>query len=195
MTRRARGEKRTIRNKLIALFCLFVSVAFLETGCPQNQNTASEKDLSSQKLGVEVGNIAPDFRVANLKGGESSLSDYRGKVVLLNFWATWCGPCKAEMPSMEALYQSYPREDFEILAVSIDIDKDAPIQSFIEDFGFTFPVLLDTLFEVNDRYQIRVVPTSVVVNREGVITHRLLGAKDWNAPDSKLFLEKLISAG
>lgn len=96
---------------------------------------------------------------------------------------------------MEALYQSYPREDFEILAVSIDIDKDAPIQSFIEDFGFTFPVLLDTLFEVNDRYQIRVVPTSVVVNREGVITHRLLGAKDWNAPDSKLFLEKLISAG
>ncbi len=94
---------------------------------------------------------------------------------------------------MEALYGSYPREDFEILAISIDIDPNAPVEQFIADFGFTFPVLLDDTFEVNDQYQVRVVPTSVVVNRSGVITHRLLGAKDWNAPDSKLFLEKLIA--
>lgn len=95
---------------------------------------------------------------------------------------------------MEALYRHYSRKDFEILAVSIDIDPNAPVEEFIADFGFTFPVLIDDTFAVNDQYQVRVVPTSVVVDREGLVTHRLLGAKDWNDPDSKLFLEKLIAA-
>ncbi len=185
---------RTSRLRLGVFFGFLIFVALLETGCPQSQDSPIQGEKKGQATGVEVGDLAPDFRIANLKGGESSLSDYRGKVVLLNFWATWCGPCKAEMPSMEALYQSYSREDFEILAVSIDLEKDAPVQAFIEDFGFTFPVLLDEMFEVNDRYKVRVVPTSVVVDRNGVITHRLLGAKDWNAPDSKRFLDQLVAA-
>lgn len=183
----------SLYTKWVVLFSLFSLVAVLSTGCPQKENNTSES-LETEQEGVGVGTLAPGFRLRTLKGEAAALSDYRGKIVLINFWATWCGPCKAEMPSMEALYRSYPREDFEILAVSIDIDPAAPIQQFIEDFGFTFPVLLDETFQVNDQYQVRVVPTSVVVDRKGIVTHRLLGAKDWNDPDAKRFLEKLIAA-
>ncbi len=186
---------RSFFHEARELSALFLLIALLGTACTQTESNAPVDGANAQKEGVTVGFLAPDFKLKMLSGGEAALSDYRGKIVLVNFWATWCGPCKAEMPSMEALYRAYPREDFEILAVSIDIDPNAPIKEFIEDFGFTFPVLLDDMFEVNDQYRVRVVPTSVVVDRNGVVTHRLLGAKDWNDPDSKLFLEKLISAG
>lgn len=179
----------------LSVLSLFFILLFLGNGCTQSDNsTAVLDEASTPKKGVNVGFLAPEFKLRTLSGVDAALSDYRGKIVLINFWATWCGPCKAEMPSMQALYNDYPREDFEILAVSIDIDPRAPVRQFIKDFGFTFPVLLDDTFAVNDQYQIRVVPTSVVVDRKGVVQHRLLGAKDWNAPDSKLFLEKLIAA-
>lgn len=145
-------------------------------------------------VGVEAGLLAPDFVVKNLRGGMTSLSQYRGKVVLINFWATWCGPCKMEMPSMEALYRSHQRDDFELLAVSIDTMGEPPVRLFVEDFGFTFPVLMDNQFEVNDRYQVRVVPTSILIDRKGVVAQRFLGAKDWNSKESRSVIEKLVQA-
>ncbi len=187
--------KRRYEPPPFFFFFFLFSLVLLGASCSKKEKAASGEAGESLKAGVEVGDLAPDFRIKKLGGGEVALTDYRGKVVLINFWATWCGPCKAEMPSMEALYTDYPRDDFEILAVSIDIDPNAPVKTFIEDFGFTFPVLLDDAFEVNGRYQVRVVPTSIVIDRKGVVTHRLLGAKDWNATDSRRFLEKLIEAG
>jgi len=175
----------------LAFYLLFLPVLLVLVACTEKKSEPDKKALPL-KMGIEVGNLAPDFNIRNLKGGSASLSDYRGKIVLVNFWATWCGPCKAEMPSMEALYRSHGRNDFEILAVSIDLGDEAPVRSFVEDFGFTFPILLDSQFDVNDLFQIRVVPTSIVIDRNGVVTDRLLGAKDWNDPDAQAFVKELI---
>lgn len=176
----------------LSFYILILSALLFQAACTE-QKIEPAKKANPLKTGIQVGNLAPDFNVRNLKGGKASLSDYRGKIVLINFWATWCGPCKAEMPSMEALYRSHRRDDFEILAVSIDLGDEAPVRSFIEDFGFTFPVLLDSQFDVNDLFQIRVVPTSIVVDRKGVVAERLLGAKDWNDPDAQAFVKELIN--
>ncbi len=140
-----------------------------------------------------VNQTAPDFKVGKLRGGEATLSEFRGRVVLINFWATWCRPCRAEMPSMEALYGSYKRTDFEILAVSIDTTGKEKVRSFIEEFGFRFPILLDPEFLIKDLYQVRVVPTSILIDRKGVIRERILGATDWNDPEMRLLVDRLVS--
>jgi peroxiredoxin len=175
--------------------CLLVLIpgVVLVGGCSDKMGEPAQ-NLPSPGVGVEVGLLAPDFKIKNLKGGLTGLSDYKGKVVLINFWATWCGPCRAEMPSMEALYRGYHRDDFEILAVSIDTGGEPPVRAFIEDFGFTFPVLMDHQFTVNDRYQVRVVPTSILIDRRGVVARRLLGAKDWDEPDTRTLVDKLVQA-
>ncbi len=144
-------------------------------------------------VGIDVGRPAPEFQIRNLKGGETALSSLRGRVVLINFWATWCGPCRAEMPSMEALYGSYKRDDFEILAVSIDTEGEERVRSFVEEFGFRFPILLDHRLAVNQLYQVRVVPTSFLIDRKGVIRDQVLGARDWNDPEMRLAVAGLIS--
>ncbi|HZR45283.1 MAG TPA: redoxin domain-containing protein [Candidatus Manganitrophaceae bacterium] len=175
-----------------SLSLLLVLAIGFQTGCSDKGKKAEAEKSASPGIGVEVGQLAPDFRIKNLKGGLTSLSQHRGKVVLINFWATWCEPCRAEMPSMEELYSNYSRNDFEILAVSIDTTGEPPVHLFIEDFGFTFPVLMDEEFTVNDHYQVRVVPTSILVDRKGVIARRLLGAKDWTEPDARLMVDKLV---
>ncbi|MEK7702544.1 MAG: TlpA disulfide reductase family protein [Nitrospirota bacterium] len=146
----------------------------------------------SDKMGVEVGQKAPLFRLETLRGGAFNLEGLEGKVVLVNFWATWCGPCKEEMPSMQTLYRSFKREDFEILAVSIDIDGVAAVRDFVGKFGFTFPILLDTKLTVNEMYQIRVVPTSVLIDRNGIVREHILGAKDWSDPEIRLRIHNLV---
>ncbi len=146
----------------------------------------------ANQRGVEVGQVAPEFQLRNLRGGDLSLSAFRGKVVLINFWATWCGPCKAEMPSMETLYKSYKRDDFEIIAVSIDTVGENTVRDFVERFHFTFPVVLDNQFVVNQLYEARYVPTSLLIDRKGIIRDKIPGAKNWNDKETRLLVDKLI---
>ena len=146
----------------------------------------------ANQRGVEVGQVAPEFTLRNLRGGELSLSAFRGKVVLINFWATWCGPCKAEMPSMETLYKSYKRDDFEIIAVSIDTVGENTVRDFVERFHLTFPVVLDNQFVVNQLYEARYVPTSLLIDRKGIIRDKIPGAKNWNDKETRLLVDKLI---
>jgi peroxiredoxin len=143
---------------------------------------------------VDVGQLAPDFKLWDLRGRQVSLSEYRGKVVLVNFWATWCGPCRVEMPAMEALYRDFDRRDFEILAISTDEQGAAATRPFSESIGLTFPILHDADYQVGLRYGARTLPMSFLVNRQGVVIRRVYGARDWHSPEAKRVIDKLLRA-
>lgn len=125
---------------------------------------------------------APDFTLKDLSGNSVSLSELQGKVVLLNLWATWCPPCRSEMPSMQEIYERFPESDFTILAVAApntqreSLEK---IRSHIEENSFSFPVLLDENMQVNRDYGTGSIPTSWIIDTEGMLVARLVGAKDW----------------
>ncbi len=122
----------------------------------------------------EVGAIAPRFTLPDLNGDEVTLDDYRGKVVLLNFWATWCPPCQNEIPMFIEVYEELKDEDFVILAVSMGERKEE-VASFVAAKGMTFPVLLDSSRSVARRYLVRAVPTSLVIDRDGVVQRIIVG--------------------
>jgi peroxiredoxin len=118
---------------------------------------------------------APDFRLAALGGERIQLADLEGRVVLINFWATWCGPCTAEMPLLEDRYTTYKDSGFTILAVNVDEDVDV-IRPFVDRYALTFPILLDPGSIVHDLYRVRGYPTSLFIDRDGVITDIHVGA-------------------
>lgn len=136
--------------------------------------------------------IAPDFSIPTLTGGNIKLSDYRGKVVFINFWATWCATCKVEMPSMEKLYQRFKDQGFEMLTVSVDKDQ-ALIQPFMKEYNLSFPVLLDPESQVAKRkYKTTGVPETFIVNREGIIVHKAIGPRDWASEETVAAFAELL---
>ena len=148
--------------------------------------------LSSDAVKLEVGKPAPDFTFPDLDGKTISLSDYIGKVVLVNIWATWCRPCIDEMPSMEKLYQEFNQDDFEILAVSIDALGAGVVKPFMQTYNLTFPALLDPEGTIKPAYQVTGVPESFIINQQGVLTKKIIGAADWSSPDVVRFFRDLI---
>ena len=140
----------------------------------------------------QVEDEAPNFLLKDSDGFNVTLDQFRGKVVLLNFWATWCGPCKVEMPAMERLYRSFSRTEFEILAVSTDAQGAAVTRPFQQEAGFTFPVLHDADFRIGLRYGARQLPMTFLIDRKGIIRNRIPGARDWNTPAGKRLVESLL---
>jgi cytochrome c biogenesis protein CcmG/thiol:disulfide interchange protein DsbE len=140
----------------------------------------------------QVDEEAPNFLLRDSEGFNVTLDQFRGKVVLLNFWATWCGPCKIEMPAMERLYRSFSRKDFEILAVSTDAQGAAVTRPFQREVGFTFPVLHDADFRIGLQYGARQLPMTFLIDRKGIIRNRIPGARDWSAPAGKRLVESLL---
>jgi len=136
---------------------------------------------------------APDFVSENLQGGNTGLADYRGKVVLLNFWATWCIPCREEMPGMEALWQKYKEKGFVVAAVSVDEGSQKRVETFTKLLDLSFPVLLDPESEVNDLYKVSNMPTSFLIDGNGKIISRIVGTKDWSSPEAIQLVEKLLN--
>lgn len=134
---------------------------------------------------VKVGDPAPNFQLYDLNGDPVMLSEYRGSIVLLNFWATWCGPCLVEMPSMEVLYKTFDRKDFEILAISTDAQGVVVTRPFRNELGLTFPILHDSDYRVGLAYGARSLPMTFLVDRKGIIIHRIFGARNWESPEAK----------
>ena len=126
-------------------------------------------------VGPEVGKLAPDFTLTTLKGEQISLSQFRGKIVMVNFWQSTCSNCGEEMPYLQAIYNKWPHDKLEILAVSIG-EKAAFVQSFVETRGLTFPALLDSDEAVSEIYQISRFPTTFFVNADGIIKEIKTGA-------------------
>ena len=143
---------------------------------------------------VKPGEPAPNFQLRDMNGRVVALSDLRGKVVLLNFWATWCGPCRIEMPAMERLYRTYDRKDFEILAVSTDAQGVAVTRPFQQENKLTFPILHDADFRVGLSYGARTLPMTFMVDREGIVRQHIFGARDWEAPEAHQLIEMLMKS-
>jgi peroxiredoxin len=155
------------------------------------QNKDAVVSLSSrQPLGK--GAVAPDFTLPDLEGKMVSLSDYKGRVVLLNIWATWCPPCVEEMPSMEKLYREMKDEGFEILAVSIDTSGAKAVLPFMEKHKLSFPALTDSEGATKLLYHTTGVPESFLIDKDGVIAEKIIGPRDWANPGAIEFIRTLI---
>ena len=134
---------------------------------------------------LTVGKEGPDFSLPNLDETTVRLSDYRGKVVFLNFWATWCKPCREEMPSMEVLYRNFERDGLVVLAISIDrvtTKKDSP--PFIKSLNLTFPVLVDSWGQTDKRYKLMGVPETYIIDQQGILREKIIGPRDWTVLDN-----------
>ena len=143
---------------------------------------------------VEVGTRAPDFRAIDLASGDSvSLRErYRGAVTLVNVWATWCVPCRVEMPSMEKLYRALAPQGFRIAAVSIDEGSPEDVQAFTRELGLSFDILQDRSTRIQEIYQTTGVPESFLLNRDGIIIKRVIGAHDWSSAVNRALIGRLL---
>lgn len=153
---------------------------------------------------VITGSDAPSFDAFDLDGNPVTLEDYVGEdVLLVNVWATWCGPCVVEMPSMERLYKEFEGEDFEILAVSVDApfgqrdsrgNPGGDLWAFAASLGLTFPILHDPGAEIEDTYQTTGVPESFLIGKDGVIYKKVAGPTEWDAEEHVELIRRLLGA-
>ena len=142
--------------------------------------------------GMEVGQRFPDFNVADAAGGSFSLAPFRGKVVLIDFWATWCGPCKEEMPNIASLYQTYHPQGFEIIGVSLDTDRNALV-NYTQQMGITWPECFDGQGwdnQIAKKYGISAIPMTYLLDRNGVIIGKDLRGNSLNAALEKAFADQ-----
>ena len=145
---------------------------------------------------VGVGSRAPDFHAVDLGTAKPvSIADYRGKVLLVNIWATWCEPCRAEMPAIERLHRLVTDTAFRIVSVSIDKADSATVTAFARQYGLTFPILQDQSGAIQDAYQTTGVPESFVVDRDGTIVKKVIGAAEWDGPVNVQLIRSLLHGG
>ena len=126
---------------------------------------------------------APDICLEDLQGKKWELKHLKGKVVFLNFWATWCGPCKEEMPSMEELCKQFKDKDFVFLTISVDYAGIKPVKEYIEKNRYTFPVLIDPKGKTLDLFEVRGIPTTFLIDQKGGLIGKAIGPRDWKRPE------------
>lgn len=136
---------------------------------------------------------APDFSLEALEGGNRTLQDYLGKVVLINFWATWCPPCLREMPGMQKLYNRYQAKGFDIVAISLDQGGRAVVKKFIDENKLTFPVVLDPAQTAKSSYKVRALPTNYLLDRKGRVIAWGMGSREWDGEPAFALIEQLLA--
>lgn len=178
-------------KKIIGLLLLAVMVAIVIIGAVQN-NMAESEALDNMALGSNVdflptdeglakGEQAPDFELATLDGEVVNLSDYQGQKVMLNFWATWCPPCRAEMPHMQTYFEEQASdENVVILAVNLTTEDRGieKVEDFVEEFGLEFAIPLDEKGDIGSTYQAVSIPTSYMIDTAGRVQHKIVGPMD-----------------
>jgi len=184
-----RNRKEKDFNYPIAVF-LFVAVTVLVIILSLKLNDSSFK--FSNQVAIKDNLPAPDFTFPGLDGKKVSLYDYKGKVVLVNIWATWCPPCVEEMPSMEKLYRKFKGENFEILAVSIDEPGLKAVAPFMKKSNLTFPALIDSEGAIKAVYGITGIPESFIIDQQGILLKKIVGPVDWATPNIFRFFRDLI---
>lgn len=171
-------------NKIIIFSLMLLSSTIVQAAAP----------LENVFVVPEVArHSASHFEIEKLDGGKAGLADYKGKLVLLNFWATWCIPCREEMPGMEALWQKYKEQGFVVLAVSVDEGAKSRIETFSKLLNLSFPILLDPESEVSDLYKVSNMPTSFLIDGDGKIISRVVGTEDWSSPAAVELVERLLA--
>ena len=192
-------SKKTIyiltKKSVLLFFIIFIGTIlfFLEhfTEAPISIADVQTEEKFGQKKSA-VGYLAPDFSLRNLKGNYQSLDSFSGQVVVLNFWATWCVPCRVEMPSFEKLYRRYRSEGVTVLAVTLDKKSEKNIKSFVKEYELSFPVLLDEEGKVERLYPSMTIPFTYVIDRKGRIVARVDGAKNWESSETFEAIEYLL---
>ena len=161
----------TIQRKIIYSIILILGLAWIFLSADKsNTSTAGEVPAPQQ------GFLAPDFELKTTTGETVKLSDLRGQAVLVNLWATWCPPCRAEMQSIEKVYNEYKDQGFVVLAVDMTYQDDPlAVMPFVNEQGLTFPILLDETGDMANAYQLRSLPSSYFINRDGIINEVVIG--------------------
>jgi cytochrome c biogenesis protein CcmG, thiol:disulfide interchange protein DsbE len=184
-----------MKKALYILFPIFLLSAGLvfaadegnEPGMTPTQTRLAELGFQVFKEKVE----APEISLKSITGGISTLSSFRGKVVVLNFWATWCPPCRAEMPSMQRMYDELGDEGIDLIAVDLQ-ESEKTVKDFLDKNDYTFPVLLDTDGRAGATYGARSIPTSFVIDTEGYAVAMVVGSREWDTDEIYAMLRSMV---
>jgi peroxiredoxin len=165
----------------IGLLLIFLSIQLLAHEDPW-------KGLGVIRLS---GHSPPDFTLPTLEGGSITLSDLKGRVVLINFWATWCSPCREEMPSLERLYRHFKYEDFTLLAVDV-MEHPETVKRFAKEYNLSFPILLDEKGDVAGKYAANAIPTTYIIDKGGKAVGKAIGPRKWDGDHAKDLFDELL---
>ena len=177
---------RAFLQCLSVILILLISFSFTAEG-------GEDDFFSKMRINPIKGNKkAPDFFLTDLNGKEVEIKQFKGKVIFLNFWATWCGPCKEEMPSLEVLHRQFKEKNFVLLTISVDYEGIKPVQELINKHQYTFPVLLDPKGETLDLFEVKGIPTTFLIDKKGKMVGKAIGPRDWKSVEVVSLLNLLI---
>jgi len=184
-------EKNFIHSKKNYLLYLLLAVLAIVV-IYRIHNTADSQIQIKSQVGSEIGMQAPDFTLRNLNGNLERLSSFKDKVIILNFWATWCAPCLEEMPAFEKIYRRYRSQGLTVIAVSLDKGDTSKVEKFVDEHSLTFPVLLDLDGIAEKIYPSFTIPFTYVIDKKGIIVARVDGEKNWSSNETFAALDVLI---